>query len=69
MLSDQIIEIGQQFGSKRTEQGLSIKKLAEMADTTRRTIYQIESGESNCNIRTYLRIASALNISMKIVIE
>lgn len=56
-----LVKLGAQFKERRIEKGLNILQLAELAETTRRTIYIVESGSNYCRPSTYLRIAKALD--------
>ena len=59
----------QQFGLKvreyRLKNGLSQEKLAELADMHRTYIGQIECGKRNIALKNIVKIADALNVSLR----
>lgn len=57
-------EIGQAIAEARKAQGITIRKLAEMANTTPRTVQAIEKGWYNVGIDTYVSIAKALDAEL-----
>ena len=59
-------EIGQAIANERIRQGITIRKMAEMAQTTTRAIQAVEKGWYNVGIETYLKLAETLNISIKV---
>lgn len=56
--------IGSVIRERREELGLSIMKTAKLAELTRRSIYQIESGEVNVTIPTLMRLCKALDLTL-----
>jgi transcriptional regulator with XRE-family HTH domain len=64
MNSNLNIEIGKLFRSRREEIGMSISALSEVAGITRRTIYQVESGNPGMSIGTLVKISDALKCSI-----
>ena len=59
-------QIGQAIADARKAQGISIRKMAELAQTSPRTIQAVEKGWYNVGIETYLKLAETLNISIKV---
>ena len=59
-------EIGQAIANERIRQGITIRKMAEMAQTTTRAIQAVEKGWYNVGIETYLKLAETLHISIKV---
>ena len=59
-------EIGQAIAEARKAQGITIHKMAEMAQTTTRAIQAVEKGWYNVGIETYLKLAETLHISIKV---
>ncbi len=59
------INIGRKLKELRHEKKLTLKQLAERADTSVSLISQIERAESAASLSTLHRIATALNISLK----
>lgn len=53
-------EFGQWVRNKRISQGISLRKLAEMADTTLSTIQSIEAGEHAPRMDILTKVLSAL---------
>jgi transcriptional regulator with XRE-family HTH domain len=56
------IDIGQKVEKYRKKQGLSLRKLAEMADITPSMLSQIERGLANPSIQTLKLLAKALDV-------
>jgi transcriptional regulator with XRE-family HTH domain len=48
----------------RTQQKITVERLAEMVDVSPRFITQIESGERKGSVPTLISIANALNVSL-----
>ena len=59
-----LVAFGRNVARVRTERGLSQDKLAEKADLDRTFVSGIERGVRNPGIKTVLRIARALNVSV-----
>lgn len=67
------IDINKQIGIKikllRTKSQFSQEKLAEKADMNKNTIGLIERGEISPSIETLYKIANALNIELKELVD
>lgn len=59
-----LVAFGRNVARIRTERGFSQDKLAEKADLDRTFVSGIERGVRNPGIKTVLRIARALNVSV-----
>ena len=59
-------EIGQAIADARKAQGITIRKMAELANTTTRAVQAVEKGWYNVGIETYLKLAETLHISIKV---
>lgn len=59
-------EIGQAIAEARKAQGITVRKMAELANTTTRAVQAVEKGWYNVGIETYLKLAETLNISIKV---
>ena len=59
-------EIGQAIANERIRQGITIRKMAELANTTTRAVQAVEKGWYNVGIETYLKLAETLHISIKV---
>lgn len=59
-------EIGQAIAEARKAQGITIRKMAELANTSPRAIQAVEKGWYNVGIDTYLKLAETLKLSLKI---
>lgn len=59
-------QIGQAIATERKAQGITIRKMAEMAETSTRAIQAVEKGLYNVGIDTYLKLAKTLNLSLKV---
>ena len=59
-------QIGQAIATERKAQGITIRKMAEMAGTSTRAIQAVEKGLYNVGIDTYLKLAQSLNLSLKV---
>ena len=59
-------ELGTALAQLRIEQGISIRKLAQLAHTSPRAVQATEKGWYNVGIDTYLAIASALGAKLQI---
>jgi len=53
----------------REERGLTQEKLAELSDLHRAYIGQIERGEKNIGLKNLERIAKALNINIRVLLD
>ena len=58
-------EIGQAIAEARKAQGITIRKMAEMAGTSTRAVQAVEKGLYNVGIDTYLKLAQTLNMRLK----
>jgi len=59
-----LVAFGRNVARIRTERGYSQDKLAERADLDRTFVSGIERGVRNPGIKTVLRVARALNVSV-----
>jgi transcriptional regulator with XRE-family HTH domain len=59
-------QIGQAIAEARKAQGITIRKMAELANTSPRAIQAVEKGWYNVGIETYLKLAETLHISIKV---
>ena len=59
-------QIGQAIATERKAQGITIRKMAEMAGTSTRAVQAVEKGLYNVGIDTYLKLAKTLNLSIKV---
>jgi len=59
-------EIGKRIAEERKSQGITIRKMAELAQTSPRAIQAVEKGWYNVGIETYLKLAETLHISIKV---
>ena len=62
-------EVGFNIRRIREERGLSQEKLAALADLHRAYVGQIERGEKNIGIKNLEKIAKALNVSIKVLLD
>jgi transcriptional regulator with XRE-family HTH domain len=53
----------------REEQGLSQQELGELASLHRAYIGQIERGEKNVGLKNLEKIAKALNVSVRVLVD
>lgn len=60
-------EIGNAIANARKEQGITIRRMAEMAGLTPRAVQAVEKGWYNVGIETYLKLAQSLKLSIKVV--
>lgn len=58
-------EIGQAIAETRKAQGITIRKMAEMAGTSTRAVQAVEKGLYNVGIDTYLKLAQTLHMRLK----
>ena len=59
-------QIGQAIANERIKQGITIRKMAELANTTTRAVQAVEKGWYNVGIETYLKLAETLNLRLKV---
>ena len=59
-------EIGEAIAEARKAQGITIRKMAELANTSPRAIQAVEKGWYNVGVETYLKLAETLNLSLKV---
>jgi transcriptional regulator with XRE-family HTH domain len=59
-------EIGQAIAEARKAQGITIREMAELANTSPRAVQAVEKGWYNVGIETYLKLAETLHISIKV---
>lgn len=59
-------EIGQAIAEARKAQGITVRKMAELANTSPRAVQAVEKGWYNVGIETYLKLAETLNLSLKV---
>lgn len=70
MADDDIINrIGLNITIIREQRGLTQEKLAELAGLHRAYIGQIERGEKNIGLRNLERIANALDVNIKLLVD
>jgi len=62
-------EVGFNIRRIREERGLSQEELADLAGLHRAYIGQIERGEKNIGLKNLEKIAKALNISIKVLLD
>jgi DNA-binding XRE family transcriptional regulator len=60
-----LLELGFKISDKRKQLGLSQKDLAKKCRITQQQLSKIETG-TNCNLLTFVRIASALELAIKL---
>ena len=59
-------QIGQAIADARKAQGITVRKMAELANTSPRAVQAVEKGWYNVGIETYLKLAETLNLSLKV---
>ena len=59
-------ELGKAIANERKAQGITIRRMAEMANTSPRAIQAVEKGWYNVGIETYLKLAETLNLRLKV---
>ena len=59
-------QIGKAIANERKAQGITIRKMAELANTSPRAIQAVEKGWYNVGIETYLKLAETLNLRLKV---
>ena len=62
-------EVGFNIRRIREERDLSQEELATLADLHRAYVGQIERGEKNIGLKNLEKIAKALNISIKVLLD
>ena len=68
--ADRIVDaVVRQLKAIREEKGVSVNRLAEIAGLTHVGILNIESGKRSPQLRTALKIADALGISLSDLLE
>ena len=60
------IELGERIANERKARGISIRAMAEKANTSTRAVQAVEKGWYNVGIDTYLAIAKALGMKITI---
>ncbi|WP_139651273.1 helix-turn-helix domain-containing protein [Raoultibacter phocaeensis] len=60
--SDTKIDIGHRLRARRTQEGLSIRKLSLMSGVSRTILNEIELGRSNATVDTLIKLSNALGI-------
>lgn len=68
-MSDIKQEVGFRIRELRQDRGLSQEKLAQMADLHRAYIGQIERGEKNIGVENLQKIANALNVNIRFLLD
>lgn len=63
-MEDAVAAIGRNIARFRRLRGLSQEELAYAAEVRQAYLSQLEAGKRNPTIRTLLRIATALNVSL-----
>jgi len=70
MADDDIVKrIGLNITIMRERRGLTQEKLAELAGLHRAYIGQIERGEKNIGLRNLQKIAKALKVSVRVLVD
>ena len=59
-------EIGKAIANERKAQGITIRRMAEMAGLTPRAVQAVEKGWYNVGIETYLALAQQLGVELHI---
>ena len=62
-------EVGLNIRKRREDNGISQEKLAALADLHRAYIGQIERGEKNIGLKNLEKIAKALNVNIKVLLD
>jgi transcriptional regulator with XRE-family HTH domain len=62
-------EVGLNIRRIREERGVTQEKLANLAGLHRAYVGQIERGEKNIGLKNLDRIAKALNVNMKVLLD
>lgn len=60
------LEIGKRIAEERKAQGISVRKMAELAQTSTRAVQAVEKGWYNPGIDTYLSLARILDLKIDI---
>lgn len=61
------IRIGQRIRELRTQQGLTQRELAQLAEITQPNLVNIENGRYSVKLDTLTKIAEALNSKVEII--
>lgn len=67
--SEHLRRIGASIKKYRLSKGLSQTQLAYLCDFERQNMYSIEAGKKNVTIETLLKIAKALNVKVRDLID
>ena len=67
--NDIVKRIGLNITIIREQRGLTQEKLAELADLHRAYIGQIERGEKNIGLRNLEKIAKALDVDIRVLVD
>ena len=67
--SDYLLKLGEKIAEKRKAAGLSQNALAIKCDMDRQNMHKIEKGSVNISILTLKKIADALNIPPKELLD
>ena len=59
-------QIGQAIAEERKAQGITVRKMAELANTSPRAVQAAEKGWYNVGIDTYLALAQQLGVELHI---
>jgi len=57
-------KIGKNIKAERARKGLSQEKLAELSDTTRRTVCLVENGQQHPKLFLVVKFAKVLNVDI-----
>lgn len=68
-MKDRVYRLGRKIRQHRMAQHLSQAKLALMVDTDQAAIARIEAGKHNTGIEKYIKIADALGMELKDLID
>lgn len=60
-------ELGEALAAERKAQGVSIRRMAEMANTSTRAVQAVEKGWYNVGIDTYLAIMRQLRVELRLL--
>ncbi len=64
-----LIELGKALKLKMHERELKIKDLVELTGCTKNTLPKVFRGNQNVLLSTYIKVADALNVTIKYVVE
>ena len=62
-------KLGERIVTLRKQAGLTQTELANLCDQDRQNFYKLEKGKANATILTLLKVAEALNVSLKTLID